>query len=331
MTEIADQLGLRPHEPFTLEEYKNLLREMYNIKQRHWPSTASKMVHQLLLELPPIYQTKLPVYLLARCPICGGEVTEAVDTISLSGTGWWISDTRGFGWFGREIKWVYEVFRPLFYPRHMEPSYTAGCEHVRAMSYGVNLNGIFPDDIVHVGRIHMGSEKPGVWGPFMAIAGSFAVIHTLGINRLDEPDGPPRYTAYFITYFNEDKDSFEQSFAPKSRYDKRFVWPHNDLDYNLSPWLENGKLYWLGPEADGLPLRQEPGNEYPYYDMDGLIGRWSASAYYGAWLLPSHNNFGEGLSQNYQNHIRPIVNEALKKHPLKKLDPNRLPYPRSEM
>ncbi len=316
MTEL-DQL--KPGVPFTLEEYKAFVQEMKILKFNHSRATgqrkfgeAARLNSLLLKDLPPIYRSKLPTCLLARCPICNGQVTEPVDTFSLSGTGWWISESRGFGWLGRAHRYVTDLSTPLGGERFREPSYEAECQHVRAVCYGVNLNNIIPDDIKPIGWVIVGSEKPGVLVPFMEQEGSFAVIHTLPVGRLDDVEWQPHYTAYFVTYCNADPDAYLKSLAPRDPYDYAFLWPYDWMDYDLEGWVKAGKLFWLGLEADGRPLRQEPVDAFPHSAMDGLIGRWAADREKGACLLPdvSPKHLGNRRSFPFAR-IEPLQEKAL--------------------
>lgn len=295
MTDILNQL--EPGKLFTFAEYKAFVKATSLLKREHSLATgardfgeAGRLVSLLLKTLPPIYVSKLPTYLLARCPICGGQVSEPIDTFSLSGIGWWISESRGFGWFGRPIQRVSDVFRPLMAKRFPEPSYKAECEHVRAVCYGVNLNSIIPDDIKPASRVIIGSERPGLLVPFMERERSLAAIHTLPVGRLDDVTWQPRYTAYFVTYYSEDTDVYLKSLAPRDPYDnQKFFWPYELMDYDLEKWVRAGKLFWLGPEADDFPLCQEPLEAFPYAGMDGVVGRWAANRKKGAALLPDMN------------------------------------------
>ncbi len=267
-----------PGTPFTFKTYKLFVRECdllivaYQGASTYMGSPPPEYFQRegrLYFALPPIYWAKLPTYVLARCPICGGKVSEAVDTFSLGGMGWWYNAPRGFGWFGRPPGGT----RP--FRRYPGLSYHADCQHMRALVYGVNFNGIYPDDARPRFALETGSERPGVLRPFMEQTGTYAVIHTLPVGRLTDAKWQPRYTAYFISYFSEDAEAYARSLAPQEPEDLSFCWPYDQLDDDLAPWVEAGKLQWLGAEDDGYPLLQGSTDEFPYADMDGLRGRWS--------------------------------------------------------
>ena len=305
-----------PDEPFTFESYKTFVSQVESMATRYRTPLGNVSVgnvpKRLAVELPPLYQSNLPVYVLARCPICGGRVSEPVDTFSLSGLGWWLSESSGFGWLGRRISQARNL-KALIAPREGGPSYRAECEHARAVTYGVNLHGIIPDDVQMTEYIVIGSGRPGVLRPFMERAGSYAVVHALPVGRLDDVAWQPRYTAYFVCYFAEEAGAFEESLAPQDWYGDKFVWPYDQMDYDLVPWLEKGKLFWIGPEGEGYPLQQGPVGEFPYGNVEGLVGRWMVSREKGAKLLPQVS----GHPLYSQSHIgfrqvKPIEEEALR-------------------
>ena len=74
---------------FSFDDYKKMLNE-YDLltTKRSRLIFANKGVptdlsQQLFYKLPAEYCSKLPNYLLACCPICGGKVKESVDIYSL--------------------------------------------------------------------------------------------------------------------------------------------------------------------------------------------------------------------------------------------------------
>lgn len=317
MSDLDNSSAFQPDAPFTFEDYKIFVEQHDRLIARAkytYPRDFSpeyvKLRSRIYFGLPPIYRSKLPVYLLARCPLCGSPVSESVDTFSLAGVGWWLNGPDGFGWFGRSPQvGAYTLRCP-------EPSYQARCDHVRALVYGVNLNGIFPDDARPRTYVVIGSERPGVLRPFMEQADSYAVIHTLPVGRLDDEEWRPRYTVYFVTYFSADVTAYRRSLT-QDPLASGFCWPYDLLDYDLSPWLRAGKLFWLGAEAEDYPLLQEPVAEFPYGNLDGLTGRW---AIYGLEmrLLPNEMTVGELMHSSPKRQVafqrlKPIQEEALKK------------------
>lgn len=204
-----------------------------------------------LAALKAAYWARLPVYLLARCPICGGAVREAVDTFSLNGLGWRNRQPDGFGWRSG---------------RH----YEAACAHAQIVAYGVNLNGIRPDDVTQ--WVGIGSERPFVMAPLIALDDTYVVMHTLPVGRADGRSDQT-YTLHFTTYFTADSAAFEAVTRPFHQEQTLFV--PGLGDYELRPWVERGKLYWLDGDDPALPLRGGPADAFPYGDMAGVIGMWA--------------------------------------------------------
>jgi hypothetical protein len=192
---------------------------------------------------------------------------EAVDTFSMAGPGWWREEPLGFGWYGLLPK----PGGPHNFKT--QPSYHAPCGHVQALTYGICLNGIHPDDVRHRHRVYIGSERPGLAGSFLEERGNYAVLHTLPVGRLDDEVWQPRYTVYFVTYFKESLGGVKRmTFPPQAGNPPCFNWRYGQWDYDLRAWLRRGKLFWLGPEAEGYPLRQKPMRDFPYDGLDGLRG-----------------------------------------------------------
>lgn len=274
------QIMLEPDIPFTFAEYKQLIDGILKLINRHGQEISMKrnfatyrFYNKVWKEIPPVYRTKLPVYLLARCPICAEPVYEAIDTFTLSGPGWWLSESRGFGWYqDKEQRSTGSGHRKHWYTQFV-PGYQSNCEHVQAVTYNVNLNGVFPNDVSPIDYVIIGSEQPQVLRPFMENPGSYAVIHALPVGRRNDETWQPWYTAYFTTYFHQEASAFQQTLGGNPSDVERFYWPHHKLDFNLKPWLEKGQLFWLDWQTRGLPLARYPQN-FPYPDRPGLVGRW---------------------------------------------------------
>jgi hypothetical protein len=315
---------IKPEPPFTFETYKAFVDEVRVLRRKHSGATGTRqfamvqeLTRKILIELPLIYRTRLPVYLLARCPICGGQVREPIDTFSLSGAGWWLSEPRGFGWFGRCLQIAHETLYPLASKRFTEPSYEAECAHVQAVHYGVNLNGIIPDDVKQARYVIIGSERPGMLRPFIEQEGSYAVVHALPVGRLDDVEWQPHYTAYFVTYFSQDGGAFQRSLLPQKWYDKEFLWPYELMDYDLARWVEAGKLSWLGKKEERFHLRQGSVEEFPYGDVVGLVGRWALNAKRGAQLMPPVQGVRLYTSQRSRGTLETEEKKALRERGFK--------------
>ncbi|MFO7537150.1 MAG: hypothetical protein R6X32_03720 [Chloroflexota bacterium] len=286
MVTIKAGLPLQPKEVFTAEEYKRLIEQFRqfceedrNLSYQNPADKARKdyVVRQRFVVQPQLYRSRLPIYLLACCPICGGKVWEAVDTYSLNGLGW-ATPSRGFGWYGTIADESSNYVE--------RPSYSAECEHVEMLAYGVNLNGSKPDDVNQ--EVEIGLEKPFMMKPLIELDETYAVIQALPIGRYDDPELRPCYTAYFMTYFTAAKRTFEAVIEPFHQ-DLTLV-QYGVADYDLVKWVKAKKLFWLDPNnpASLLPGKSVSDSDFPYADVDGSeapcvirSGRLYHLGYYG--------------------------------------------------
>lgn len=210
------------------------------------------------------YRSRLPIYLLARCPICGGRVHEPIDTYSLNGIGW-RRPNRGFGWYGT-VPVVSQGTAP-----ESDVSYDAECKHAKIVSVMVNLNGIQPDDVTQ--EAWVGSERPFVMPPILNLEKTFAVIHALPIGRFDDVAPQHHYTAYIVTYFTHvDGHLFDKVMQPA--YEEHGLILIDWADYDLMKWVHKGKLYWLDKKGSTLSLRNQPASDFPYAGVRGGEGIW---------------------------------------------------------
>jgi hypothetical protein len=226
-----------------------------------------KAAFELLFEQ---YRPRLPVYLLARCPLCGGKVSERVDTFSLNGFGWnnTHKEPSGWGWFG--------------VTRFADRSYQSECEHVQLLLYGVNLNGYEEFAQLSWSTIFIGAERPYVIPPLLQIQDTYAVLHSLPLGRVSDAEFTPRYTIYFATYFSSHPEQFEQALEPyRSKNKPEKILPYDDADYDLAPWVSRGRLYWLKPNDPELTLMGGAANlsTFPYGSIPGRQGRWCLTKY----------------------------------------------------
>jgi hypothetical protein len=189
--------------------------------------------------------------LLARCPICGGTVREAVDTYSLNGLGWRNRQPDGYGWRSGGF-------------------YKADCAHVQIVAYGINLNGLLPDDVTQ--WVGIGSERPYVMAPLLELEDTCAVIHALPVRRAGERSSG-YYTLVFTTYFTANVAAFRA--ATRSFHREYTLLVPGLGDYELRPWVARGKLFWLDAGDPLLPLRQKPPGAFPYGHMQGVVGMWA--------------------------------------------------------
>lgn len=301
---------------FTFSEYKQFLKDHDHLQTEiDWAVRGRKIPVQELtrkryLEFPAYYRTQFPLQVLAVCPICNKTVSEGIDTFSLAGCGWWMHEQQGSGWFGRRFFTDELTLRKT----NNEITYTTECKCVQAVMYGINLNGILPDD-VRVDDVYLSSEIPNVLTPFMEKEDSYAVLHTIPIGRLTDSVWEPRYTAYFVTYFSKNPDAFKEAVSPSDPYHRDFIWPYQNLDYQLEKWIEKGKLFWLNKEN---VLENSP--ECPYLNWQGLVGRWKIK--YGRLVLVPENLCGSDLLNSnhpFWRKSEEIAKSILEKNTYRKL------------
>lgn len=255
-------------QPFSWSSYRRFILEHrrklgrrgdHHLGREAIPAALNREVFE---ELPRAYRDRLPVYHLATCPLCQGQVWEAIDTFSLMGIGWWRDEPLGFGWYGRPVSNPDIRGSYLDLPRDPRPSYQHTCDCVRAVTYGVNLHQRQPEDVTN-NFVMLGSERPGLLVPFMRQAGSVAVIRTLPVGGWGATAWSARYTLYVVVYFHANPDSYAASFGDNAPSSPRFHWPYDALDYALESYLLQRKLL-LHPTTtadDVLSLR-------------GVTGRW---------------------------------------------------------
>lgn len=248
-----------PNRLFTFEEYKHFVRDFHEHRFERPIDTRMEMRDE--------YRSRLPVYLLARCPICGGKVTEPIDTFSFCGPGWG-KRSRGYGWFGT----IEEGWDPVKRRYWQKPSYTAECQHAKIVEWGVNLNGIEPTDVTFQ-DIYIYHEIPLLLAVLMEAEGVFAVMHTLPIGRFDDTQPTPRYTAFFTTYFTANNAAYEQAMQTVSEYGEGSI-ATPPYDSDLEKYLQSKRLYWLDDATSDLKLRNEPTQDFPYRHVTGHTGMY---------------------------------------------------------
>lgn len=277
----------QPHDVFSFAEYKFYIREATSAARQtaqaylgshpEWSAADSEYYSKkeaisrswLLHYLP-----HLPIYLLARCPFCGGKVSESVDTFSLNGFGWNNDqmEPSGRGWWGGTVPGA-GTFRRV-------NSFHSECQHTRLVLYGVNLNGCEKFDELDWSSIFIGAERPYLIPSVLQVEDTCAVLHSLPLGRVTDREYVPRYTIYFTTYFTQRAQEFDQALEPyRSKDGPPRIAPYDVADYDLSPWVQEGRLFWLDSTHPDLPLAggaltQQP---FPYANVVGREGRWILS------------------------------------------------------
>lgn len=234
-------------EPWSAESYRRFLEEA-------WPRYQRRMTPQERVRLTTEYLMRLPVHVIARCPHCGRELRQHVDTLSLNGFGW-ENPGVGYGWahsLGGQL--------PL----------ADQCPHARIIAEYLNLKGERPDDLFADKVIRSGPEVPGIMAAVMTAPGARAVLHELPIARFGDPALRPRYAVYFVCYFTETAAEFEAATAAWGGEYGRV--DDLDLSHDLEQWVRKGRLRWLDRGHPELPLADPDAAAFPYRDIPG--DRW---------------------------------------------------------
>ncbi len=228
-------------DPATYREFLDTAWPVYG-KQGNWESD---------LQLVQRYRARLPVHLLALCPICGTPFGEPVDTLSLNGFGWDLPNA-GLGWAQR------------LGVQRKEYGY---CKHLLCASFFLSLNGVVPDDLFEDKSIQAGPEVPSIMRAPMRPEGARAVIHHLPIARYDDPSSTAAYSVFFMTYFVPDEKEFSRQ--TKDWQPHYGMVDYDDADYELLPWVEQGRLLWLTAKDSAPALDTDDSESFPYGMIEG--------------------------------------------------------------
>lgn len=238
------------------------------------------------------YWGRLPSYLVARCPICGGAYTESLDTHSL--VGWHPHPDRwDFVYTSRrkrlddteEQKRLEQIIEGTAQPdQFWAATFEAtpqrvDCSHFVAVQYFINLHGVLPKEVQYFSNQ---SEVPFVMPVFLPEdIESYAVMHSLPICRIEKERFVPRYSLYLLTYYSaKPQKLWERRRAEFTRGDpfhfpKMYTWRTIQLGnlaeaWDLPSWVAKGKLLWLDLDHPNLPLKTGPVEDFPYGNIEGI-------------------------------------------------------------
>lgn len=198
----------------------------------------------LVKEIEPLikeYWSWVPAVQLSRCPFCQEDLMRLFDPVDL--TGFW---------------WMDRTWRP-----RPEPEC---CPHFCLLLGAVNFNGLPP-------RGGIFECRPGPDMPFVIPRILEMPTMTAVVSRIPLQCG---YSAYPLAYFSRvppKTRSLTQSWARKEyRFmleDGRRGWDivDNFYDYDLTPWLRQGKLGWF--HEGTLNAQGAPPEAYPFKDLKG--------------------------------------------------------------
>jgi hypothetical protein len=237
-----------------------------------WPPEKDYRDSGLQIQTTPDhpYRRSLPRYLIARCPFCGREYQENLDTYTLH---FWRPATYGEHVFGKGVD---------------DPT---RCEHFVRVQHFIHLNRTDPYEVERLWRC---DEVPNVMLPFLPDEiESYGIMHALPICRIEADRFVPHYTLYMITYYSavEDIESLRDSGrkqCPWSFVCRPLNSPNTDPRWwDLNYWVRTGRLHWLTPDHPQLPLQKGPPTAFPYDNIYVPPGAFNAS---GPGKQYSHRN-----------------------------------------
>ena len=206
------------------------------------------------------YWELLGNYIIAKCPICGQEYKEQLDTYSLRQ---WVRAANGNIIFRSE-------------------SNIERCKHFIVANHFINFNRINPEvsPIELCWPTSFNSEVPHVMPMlFDEEIESYAVMHSLPICKIEDDRFVPRYTLYTLTYYTHEEHIEElkdrlRHWEPKMERVELLTFPISDYGeaeewWNLNQWVQQGKLFWLEPDNPELPLIKGPVGKFPYGNITG--------------------------------------------------------------
>jgi hypothetical protein len=222
------------------DEIVNRINEIYSKSRRPF----SNKIRKELDELEDKYFESLPILTMGCCPFCEEVLKSKFDPFNIN----------SFWWKTPFSKYIY-----------------FNCDHFYLLAGALNYNDKRPmKGIPNSTSMQPGPEVPFIYEDELEPEGRIAVISQIKMEV--------GYTAYPITYFSKIPKKLGQ-FAPA--WKTEFVSIKNesgidewysynwDIDFNLMPWLEKGKLKWCDPDTDNTQLSTLSIDKCPYIDLPG--------------------------------------------------------------
>jgi hypothetical protein len=219
------------------------MREGMKAKPR-MPYAVRSQLGKQAGELLQQYFARLPRQVFGRCPVCRTALEQVFDPWGLDGF-WWQESLSG------------DCPKP------------SACEHFRVLTGALHLNGLPP--LGGESESHPGPEVPYVIPKALVLPTMLAVISTLPMKN--------GYTAYPVSYFSPDKPPTAALANPWTMTSCNFTTPKgkpaftfvtDPWDFELRPWIEQGKVRWIEAGDPRNALKSAPENQCPYLNLKGL-------------------------------------------------------------
>jgi hypothetical protein len=143
-----------------------------------------------------------------------------------------------------------------------------GCEHFRVLKGAVSLGETEPRGGKH--EAHIGPDAPFVIPAVLRLPTMVAVLHAVEMET--------GAVARPIAYFSSEPPPPGSLTAPWRTTTYTFVTPagqtgwtikNDPWDFQLEPWIREGKVRWLDPEDPELPLAEPDPAACPYTNLPG--------------------------------------------------------------
>jgi hypothetical protein len=145
---------------------------------------------------------------------------------------------------------------------------STGCLHFTGVQTFINLHGQTPTEIDY---FKFKPEAPFILPDYLPdYPLSYAVMHSLPICRIENNVFVPAYSLFIVSYFSNEPNELHHRSSPAGRCDGPVSRPYTfKKDWDLLPWVEAGKLWWLDLERDDLPLKTGSVADFPYANIEG--------------------------------------------------------------
>lgn len=244
ITTVGDYIKVRQH-------YEALYKK-YIHRSGPWNAEAEQLQREQGMAYSDL-RRRLPYVLISRCPYCDTPIWQKARIFHLRDEAWYLEADNG-----RKV--------------HEESL----CPHLFCVDGVLNLNGHQPTEATGSSnpgkKITLAAEAPFVKPRVLNLPTMVAVVHSLPV--------ADRYTAYVVTYFctqHPRQKEFCIPWARREYFDDdqelpggNFTRRRSDVqEYDLRPWIERGKLFWLGPDKEDCPVVRGSADEFPYHDVPG--------------------------------------------------------------